>query len=139
MNELHEVEGKVKSYGHEGARAVVDVWQNYNISLADFSSVIIGRGLAWARAAGARAWVVDSSRAKGCFSPEVQEFIGRTAFPQFAAAGIRHFITVRSQSAITNMTIKSYSEKAGPAGITLVEVNSFDEAVAYLEAARKVA
>ena len=63
-------------------------------------------------------------------SQEIQAFIGSDIFPEFTKNGIKYFITITSQvSALTKMTVKTYSAKTGPHGIQLVELNSVIDAV----------
>ncbi len=86
-------------------KAVIDTWESYFVTLDAFREAVLVKGLGFARAHGGRAWIVDSSKAKGAFSQDVQTFIGEQLFKEFARAGIRYFITIKSQSAVTNMTI----------------------------------
>ena len=54
-------------------------------------------------------------------------------FPIFAKAGIKYFITIKSASAITNMSIDRYATKLGPNGIQMVEVPNLKGAIAWLK------
>jgi len=92
------------------------------------------KGLNYAKTHKGIAWIVDSSEAKGSFPPEIQEFIGSDVFPAFAKNGIKYFITITSkESALTRMTISTYSAKTGPHGLQLLEVNSVDDAIEWLK------
>jgi len=94
---------------------------------------VLVKGLNWARARRGQAWIVDSSKAKGAFSAEIQEFIGSDVFPSFAQSGIKYFITINSEvSTITNMTVRNFASKTGPHGLELVEVASVDDALEWL-------
>ena len=68
-------------------------------------------------------------------SKEIQDFIGNSVFPAFAKNNIKYFITITSKvSAITKMSVRSYSAKTGPNGLKLVELNSVADAITWLKA-----
>lgn len=131
---VFEVPGKISVTWEPGVRAIVDTWTTYNVSLAEFKEAVLVKGVGQAKAGRAQAWIVDSSAAKGAFSQEIQAFIGSDVFPTFAAIGIKYFITVTSQSAVTKMSIASYTAKAGPHGLKLVEASSAQGALDWLKA-----
>ncbi|HMZ57201.1 MAG TPA: hypothetical protein PL048_00395, partial [Leptospiraceae bacterium] len=102
--------------------------------LAEFREATLEKGLVHSKQNNGRAYIVDSSEATGVFTREIQDFIGTDIFPAYAAGGIQYFITISSEkSTLTDMNVKTYSKKVGPAGIILVEVNSLNEAVDFLK------
>lgn len=133
MEHVHSVPGKLEVYWEEKAKAIVDVWSSYYISLAEFKEATIGKGLEYAKSHGGHAYIVDSSNAKGAFTQEIQDFIDSDIFPAYAKGGIKFFITITSESAVTKLTVSSYSAKLGPHGIQLVEVDSVGSAVEWLK------
>jgi hypothetical protein len=131
---LHSIPGKLEVTWLEDVKAIVDTWSNYSVSLEEFKDSVLNKGLKHAKAHGGVAYIVDSGTAKGVFSQEIQSFIDSDVFPAFAKGGIKYFITITSQvSSVTKMTIKSYSAKAGPHGLKLVELNSVNDAVEWLK------
>jgi hypothetical protein len=64
---------------------------------------------------------------------EVQKLIETEVFKTFKSIGVKYFITIKSGSAITNMSIGTYSAHVGPAGIQLVEIPDKDKAIAWLK------
>jgi len=100
------------------------------IKVAQFREAILEKGVAYARAHGGRAWVMDASKAKGAFPQDVQELIEREVFKTFAAIGVKYFLTIKSESALTNMSINRYAAHMGPCGIQMVEVPSAAMAIA---------
>jgi hypothetical protein len=112
---------------------MVDVWLAYSITVPQFREAIITNGIAYAKAHGGRAWVMDATNAKGAFSQDVQKLIETEVFKAFAAIGIKYFITIKSASAITNMSIGRYTAHLGTCGIQMVEVPDLDEAVAWMK------
>jgi hypothetical protein len=114
--------------------AIIDTWTDYGITLEQFSEAVLQKGLGHAKNNGGKAWIVDSSGAKGNFSKECQAFIETDVFPAFAENGIKYFITIRSKSALTNITIKNYQAKIGPHGIQLVEAQDVQGAIDWLKA-----
>ena len=132
---VHSIPGKLQVTWRDDVKAIVDTWSTYFVSLDEFKTAVLEKGLSHAKANGGVAWIVDSSSAKGVFSQEIQDFIGSDVFPAFASIGIKYFITITSQvSALTKMTVKTYASKTGPHGLQLVELNSVDDAVAWLKA-----
>jgi hypothetical protein len=132
MEQFHAIPGKLTCCWDDRSGAIVDTWQHYFVSLAEFKEAVMKKGVDFARAHRAKAWIVDSSGAKGVFSQEIQDYIASDVFKKFAEIGIKHFITINSQSTVTNMTIKSYTAKAGPCGLQLVELASADLAITWL-------
>jgi hypothetical protein len=130
---LIEVPTKLVSSWLPEHRAVLDEWANYFVTLAEFRTNVFGKALDYSRAHQGRAWIVDGSKAKGVFNDEIQQFIATQGFKLFFAAGVRSFISIRSQvSSATNLSIARYEKLSGPAGVSLVTVNSVDDALAYL-------
>jgi hypothetical protein len=130
---IYEMPGTLLVEWNDEVKTMVDIWSNYLITVPQFREAVLKTGVAHAKAHGARAWVVDSSKAKGAFSPEIQKLIETEVFKAFAAAGIKYFITIKSASAVTNMSIKSYSAHAGPCGLQMVEVPDMNKAIAWLK------
>jgi hypothetical protein len=134
MNVIHEIPGKVTVEWEPTVRAVIDHWSAMAlITLPEFKTVILEKGLKHAIANRGHAYIVDNSMAKGAFTQDIQAFIGTDVFPAFAKGGIKYFITVASAgSAITNLSAKTYQSKAGPNGLQLVEVPTVAEALRWL-------
>jgi argininosuccinate lyase len=132
MEHVHSIPGKLVSSWDDKSLAMIDTWERYFVTLAEFKDAIMQKGVTFARAHGARAWIVDSSAAKGAFAQEIQDYIASDVFKKFAEIGIKYFVTINSASTVTNLTIKSYKSQAGPAGIQLVEVASVDQAITWL-------
>jgi hypothetical protein len=132
---VHSIPGKLEVTWQNDVKAIIDTWSNYNVTLDEFKDAVMVKGLKHAKANGGVAYIVDSSSAKGAFSQEIQSFINSDVFPAFAKNGIKYFITITSQiSSVTKMSIKSYTAKAGPHGLKLVELNSAKDAVEWLKA-----
>jgi hypothetical protein len=131
---IHSIKGKLEVHWLENVRAIQDKWYNYSVTPEEFKEAVLLKGLSHSKKNKGFAWIVDSSDATGIFTQQIQKFIEADVFPAFAAAGVKYFITVPPQKVgLTSMTVKAYSEKVGPAGITLIEVESFDQAIATLK------
>ena len=114
--------------------AVLDTWTTYSVTLDEFKEAVLIKGLNFAKSHGGIAWIVDSSKANGVFSQEIQKFIGSEVFPTFFKNGIKFFITIKPEViGLTSMTVSSYSAKAGPAGIKLIDVSSVADAKMWLK------
>jgi len=131
---VYEIPGKLSVHYEDTVGAIIDTWTTYAVSVDEFKTAVLEKGLSHFTRSGGKAWIVDSSQAKGAFSPEIQDCIGAEIFPAFAFNGVKHFITINSQSAITNMSIKSYATKIGPFGIHLLEATSAAAAIEWLAA-----
>ena len=131
---VYEIPGKLSVAWDPDVKAIIDTWSSYYVTLEEFKNAVLVKGVDYAKSRGVKAWIVDSSQAKGAFSQEIQDFIGSTVFPKFAEIGVKYFITITSQvSAVTKMTVASYASKTGPNGLKLVEVDSAENAVAWLK------
>jgi len=119
---VFSIPGKVEVDWDAEARAIIDTWQSYYVTLDQFATAVMHKGLTHARRNGGRAWIVDSSRATHVFPQEIQAFIEMAVFPAFARSGIRWFITIPPVAALTKLSVKTYTSKLGPAGIQLVQV-----------------
>lgn len=131
--EINKIENKLTVSWRDDVKAIVDTWINYSVSLDEFRQAVLVTGLNHAKANGGVAWIVDSSNAKGVFSQEIQDFIGSDIFPAFTQNGIKYFITILPTNAITKLTVKNFSRKAGPNGLELIEVGSLDAAIDFLK------
>lgn len=132
--DVYSIPGKLTVTWNSEAKAIVDTWASYSVSLDEFKTAVLEKGVNFAKSKGVKAWIVDSSQAKGVFKQEIQDFIGSTVFPKFAEIGVKFFITITSEvSAVTKMTVSSYSAKTGPNGLQLVEVGSAKEAIEWLK------
>jgi hypothetical protein len=131
---VFEIPGKLTVEWHADAKAIIDTWTDYGVSKDAFAEAVLKKGVAHAKANGGKAYIVDSSKAVGTFSDEIQRFIGSDVFPAFAKNGITHFITISSEYMTTNSTIKDYSSKAGPNGLQLVEAGNLEAALEALRA-----
>ncbi len=131
---IFEIPGKLTVAWDDEVKAIIDTWTNYFVSLDQFKEAVMTKGVGYATGKGVKAWIVDSSNATGAFAHEIQDFIGSDCFPTFAKIGVKYFITITSsKSALSKMTISSYSAKTGPNGLKLLEVNSVEDAIAWLK------
>jgi len=134
---IYTIPGKLNVEYNNEVKAIIDTWTTYQVSLDEFREAVLVKGMDYAKAHGAIAWIVDSSKAVGSFNRECQNFIGTDIFPAFAANGIKYFITINSASALTNLTVKEYRAKAGPNGLNLVEMPSAAAAIDWLKSNAK--
>jgi len=88
---IYEIPGKLVVECDTTARAIIDTWTTYFVSLEEFREAVLIRGVEHAKANNVHAWIVDSHKAKGVFSPEIQDFIASKVFPVFAKIGIKYF------------------------------------------------
>lgn len=131
---IYEIPGKLVCEWHEDIKAMFDVWADYNVTVDEFRKAILTDGLNYAKTHGGKAWIMDASSARNAFSADVMKLINEEVLPSFAKAGIKYFVTVKSMSAVTNMSIKGYSAIMGPLGIQLLDVPDQDTAIAWLKA-----
>lgn len=130
---VHEIPGTLLVEWNDEVKATVDTWSSYVINAPQFREAILEKGVANAKLHGGRAWIMDATKATGAFPQEVQALIENEVFKTFASIGIKYFITIKSASAVTNMSIKRYSAHLGPCGIQLVEVPTVNEAIQWLK------
>jgi hypothetical protein len=131
---VSEVPGILRVEWNSEGNTMVDTWTKYSITVEQFRQSVLIQGIAFAKAHGVKSWVMDASKATGAFSRDVQNLIEAENFPTFARAGIKYFLTIKSNSAITNMSIGGYASKLGPNGIQMVDVPDLKGAIAWLKA-----
>ena len=137
MEFVTEIPGKLKVEFIPEAKAMLDTWSSYHITLEQFRDALLNQGVKYAKINGAVAWIADSSDAKGVLTQEIQDIITTEIFPTYVKTGIKYFITITSKSAVTKMTIKNYEAKTEASGLKLLTVASVDEALAWLKANHK--
>ncbi len=130
---IHEIPNKLLCEWESESKAVIDTWTTYNISLEEFKEAVLVKGVNYGKENGVKAWIVDSHKAKGVFSQEIQEFIDTDIFPTFARIGVKYFMPINSDNAITNLTISQYSTSAGPHGLKVLNGSSAEGAVNWLK------
>ncbi len=130
---VYEIQGKFVSVWDTDAKAVIDTWLTYTVTLDEFKEAVLVQGVNHAKGKGVRAWIVDSSKAKGVFSPEIQKFIATQVFPAFIGIGVQYFLTIDSQSALTNLAVKQYSMQADSSGLKVLKGSSVQGAIEWLK------
>jgi hypothetical protein len=130
---VHEIPGVLLVEWLGDVRATVDTWSSYIVSVPQFREAVLTKGMANSKAHRGRAWVMDATKARGAFPPDIQKLIETEVFKAFAASGIKYFITIKSASAVTNMAIDRYTAHLGPCGIQMVEVPDVNKAIAWLK------
>ena len=131
---IQEIQGKMISTWEADVNAILDTWTNYHVTLNEFNKAVLIRALDFSTTHGGIAWIVDSSKAKGEFSDEIQQFIASDVFQIFSYHGIRFFITIKPNVyGPTSMAVRSYSAHAGPAGIQLIDLKSVADAKMWLK------
>lgn len=133
--DVYTIPGKINVAWNNDVKAIVDTWTTYSVTKDEFREAVLVRGVNHAKSRSVVAWVVDSSKAEGSFSDEIQAFIGSDVFPTFAKIGVKYFISINSKvSTVTQKTVAKFTAVAGPNGLKLIELNSVDDAVAWLKA-----
>ncbi len=130
---VYEIPGKLKVEWEPEVRAIVDTWTTYFVSLDEFREAVLTKGVDHAKANGVQAWIVDSHNAKGVFSPEILDFIGSDVLPTFAEIGIKYFMTINAEDALTRITVNQYSAQVGPHGMKLLKGSSAAGAIEWLK------
>ncbi|HEY5959579.1 MAG TPA: hypothetical protein VIV60_23655 [Polyangiaceae bacterium] len=130
---VHEIPGKLRVAFDMDAKAIIDRWETFAVTLEEFRDAVLIRGVTYGSRYGVRAWIVDSSAAKGAFPPAVQLLIEKEVFPTFAKIGVKQFLTITSKSAITNLSIMNFVSKLGPNGIELIETGSVSDALTIIK------
>ena len=130
---IYEIPGKLKVEWESDVRAIVDTWTTYFVTLEEFREAVLVQGVNYAKANGGQAWIVDSHHAVGVFSPEIQDFIVSDVFPTFAKIGIKYFMTINAQDALTRITVEKYTAEAGPQGMKVLKGSSAAGAIEWLE------
>lgn len=132
---VYELKDKMTGTWDSGARAMIDVWQNYyHVSLDEFRKAVFEKGISFSKQNNGRAWIVDSENAKGVFSKDIQDYIVNEGFEIFRKNGVKYFITINSKvSALTKSTVNKYKSSAVKNSLEQIELNSVDDAIFWLK------
>ena len=130
---IHEIPGKLLMEWDSDVNAIIDTWDNQFVTLEQFEEAICKKGIDCAKEHGTNAWIVDAQEATSVFTRELMEYIDSTVLPLFHQSGIKYFLSIRPKDIVANITVKKYTEKAGPHGITLVECDSVESALEWLK------
>ncbi len=128
---IFEIPGKLTVKWNAEAKAIIDTWDSYPVTLEGFEQAIL-KGVEYAVANGGIAWVVDSRKAKGQFSQEIQNFIVSDILPKIASIGIKYFMTINAFDDMTNLTINQYTTKVEKIGLKVVRGSSVEGAIKWL-------
>ena len=132
--EIFEIPKKLKITWNSEVKAIIITWTSYIISDEDFKTAILIKGLNYAKANYAKAWIVDASKATGLFKQSQIDIIDNEIFPVFAKNDIKYFITIKPETSIfTELTVKKFSALTGPHGLQLIETANDDQAILWLK------
>lgn len=130
---VYEIPDKLLVEWEPSVRAIIDTWTTYFISLEEFSNAVLIEGVNYAKAHNGQAWIVDSHKATGVFSSEIQDFIVSDIFPEFKRIGIKYFMTINAEDAVTRLTVNQYTTQAGPLGLKVLKGSSVEGAIQWLQ------
>jgi hypothetical protein len=130
---IYEIPGKLNVEWEPDVKAIVDTWTTYFVTLEEFREAVLVQGVNYAKANGGQAWIIDSHSAKGVFSNEIHELIASDVLPTFAEIGIKYFMTIDAQDAVTRITVNQYTAQAGPHGMKILKGSSVPGAVEWLK------
>ena len=60
---IYEIPGKVTVEYDSDAKAIIDTWANYYVSLNEYKEAIMIKGVTYAKTHGCKAWIIDSHQA----------------------------------------------------------------------------
>ena len=130
---VFEIPNKLLVEWDPDAKAIIDSWTTYFVSLEEFREAVLIKGINYAQPRGVEAWIVDSHKAQGVFSPEIQKFIETDIFPAFARIGVKYFMTINAENALTKLSVSQYTAKAGPSGMKVLNGSTAQGAIEWLK------
>ena len=137
--ELYRVEGKVVGHHHPEINTIIDTWDSLLISLEEWKATIFDIGIVdYAPKNGVIAWIIDTSKSEGVFTPEVQKFREEVARQTLADNGVRHLFVVHSESALGKLAARRTSGLYKGTQMKAHNVASIDEALAILREAGEI-
>lgn len=130
---IHSIPDKMTVSWNGNVSAVVTKWENYFISLEEYSAAILDAALTFCLNNGARAWIIDATSAKGAFHPDIVKFIETDVYPALVRCGIINVLLIKPKfNALSKLTVASYTNMAKNFGINLVKVDSQTDAIKWL-------
>jgi len=130
---VYEIPGKVLIEWDSTENIMIAHWLSYAVTLAEYKEAIYNKGLNMVKIHKSKALIIDSSKAKGVFSMEIQNFTKDVVYPAEVKLGLKYFITIDSESALTNMNVKMYSVNADSSGLKTVKASSIKGAIDWLK------
>lgn len=128
---IFEIPEKLTVEWNNEAKAIIDTWTSYSVSLEDFNTGI-KKGINHLVANGGTAWIIDSRKSKGQFSKEIQDFIVTDILPNLSKNGVKYFMTIDSFDDITKTTVDHYIKKASEVGVKVIKGSSVKGAINWL-------
>ena len=130
MKEIYNIPEKMKGFHDPTINAIIDSWENMNVSFEDWKSTIYDIGITdYAPKHGVDTWVIDTSKGTGVFNQEIQDFRDKVARPKLVENGIKYFFVVSSGSALGKLSSKRTSKIYAEGGLMKsFHVESIEEA-----------
>lgn len=135
VKELYNIPGKVVGHHHPEINTIIDTWDSLLISLEEWKASVYEIGIVdYAPKNGVTSWIIDTSKGRGVFKPEVQEFREKVARPKLAANGVKLLFVVLPQSAIGKLSARKTAKLyKGGGELEAFPVASIDEAIAIMK------
>ena len=91
---IHSIPDKMTITWNGHVNAIVTKWENYFISLEEYSTAIVDAALPHGLSNDAKAWIIDASAAKGALHPDIVKFIETDVYPRLVQCGIRDIVLI---------------------------------------------
>jgi len=132
--DVYDIPGIMNIRLNKDLNTIIVTWFNYHIVQSDLKHAVIDVALNYAVAHNVKFWIADSTNAEGVFSKDCHKYIDNCIFSAFAENGIKYFITLTSEvSALTRLTVKTYSDYTARNGLKLMKFNNLDDALLWIE------
>lgn len=135
--ELYNLPGKVVGHFHPEINTIVDTWTSMFVSLEQWKSTVYDIGITdFAPKNGVTAWIIDTSKARSVFPPEVQEFRQNVAKLKLEENGVEYLFVVLPEKGIGKFSAgKTANLYEGQGRLKAFEVKNIDEALLILKEA----
>ena len=133
--EIYSIPGKVVGHHDPVLKAIIDTWTSLFITLEQWKSTVYDIGITdYAPKNGVVAWIIDTSKARSSFPPDVQEFREKVAKAKLEDNGVKYLFVVVPEKGFGRLsagrTADLYNDIQG--GLQSFEVQTLDEAKAML-------
>lgn len=130
---IHAIPDKMTVTWNGNVNAVVAKWENYFVSIEEYSEAIVDAALTYGLNNGVKAWIIDAASAKGAFHPDIIKFIETHFYPALVRSGIRDILLIKPKfNALSKLTVVSYTTMATSFGLKLVIVENVTDAIKWL-------
>ncbi len=125
--EIYTVEGVVETIYDPEIKSIIVTWYDFN--QVGHLRPCLEAQVECVRNDGAKAVVVDTTKAKGMLEEVDQKWLGTHVFPVYEEYGVKAVVTILPKSSLTLLSAKQWQMTGSAFGVDFVETGSLNMAL----------